>query len=67
VQLELLQALLEVLLAHNYHLEQALLLEVLYKALLQVQREHLCVVKMLGVALLLAVLLAVLALEYEKE
>jgi hypothetical protein len=50
VQLALLQALLEVLLAHNYHLEQALLLEVLYKALLQVQREHLCVVKMLGVA-----------------
>jgi hypothetical protein len=50
VQLALLQALLEVLLAHNYHLAQALLLEVLYKALLQVQREHLCVVKMLGVA-----------------
>jgi hypothetical protein len=37
VQLELLQALLEVLLAHNYHLEQVLLLEVLYKALLAVQ------------------------------
>jgi hypothetical protein len=65
VQLELLQALLEVLLAHNYHLEQVLLLEVLYKALLQVQRAHLCVVKMLGVALSLEVLLAVLALEYE--
>jgi hypothetical protein len=37
VQLALLRVALEAQLAVSYHLEQALLLEVLYKALLQVQ------------------------------
>jgi hypothetical protein len=49
VQLALLRALLEALLVGSYHLDQALLLEVLFKVLLQAQRDQRCVVKMLGV------------------
>jgi hypothetical protein len=43
------------------------LAEVQLVALLLVLQAHLCVDKMLGVALSLAVLLAVLALDYEKD
>jgi hypothetical protein len=43
------------------------LAEVQLVALLLVLQAHLCVDRMLGVVLLLAVLLAVLALDYEKD